>query len=128
MKIMLHVTPDIVQKPLIAEVILETGVALNIDRANVDATSGEIVLDVEDSKSDVVCNAFKKRGVVVSALSQPVIRDEDECVNCGACVSVCPTGVFRYEDDWSVPMDSSKCIQCGTCIDMCPHQALRLSE
>ena len=128
MKIMLHVTPDIVQKPIISDVILETGVALNIDRANVDATSGEIVIDVDDSNSDVICEALKKRGVVVSVLSQPVIRDEDECINCGACVGVCPTGVFRYDDDWSVPMDSSKCIQCGTCINMCPHQALVLSE
>lgn len=128
MKIMLHVTPDIVQNPLISDVILETGVAMNIDRANVDATSGEILIDVADNKMDLVCDAFKKMGVVVSILSAPVIRDEDECINCGACICVCPMDVFRYDEDWSVPMDGAKCIQCGTCINMCPHQALSLSD
>ena len=64
MEIMLHVTLDIVQTPPISDMIIETGVALNIDRANVDATSGEILIDVDDNKMGPVCDAFKKRGVV----------------------------------------------------------------
>ncbi len=46
MKLMLHVAPGIVRYPLIASVILETGALVNIERASIDAVSGEIVLEV----------------------------------------------------------------------------------
>jgi len=125
LKLMLHVAPGIVREPLIASVILETTALLNIERASIDAVSGEIVLEVSTEKCQEVVEAFQRRGVDVVLLEIPVIRDEEECVHCGACVSVCPTGTFRF-DDWRVVADSRKCIQCGACVAACPHRALRL--
>jgi len=125
MKLMLHVAPGIVRQPLIASVILETKALVNIERASIDAVSGEIVLEVPVEKSQEVMDAFERRGVKVVLLENPVIRDENECVHCGACVSICPTGTFRFED-WRVVADSGKCIQCGACIVACPQRALNL--
>ncbi len=125
MKLMLHVAPGIVRYPLIASVILETGALVNIERASIDAVSGEIVLEVPPDKILVVKEAFERRGVKVVPLENPVIRDENECVHCGACVSICPTKTFRFED-WKVVADSGKCIQCGACIVGCPQRALKL--
>jgi len=122
---MLHVAPGIVREPLIASVILETSALVNIERASIDAVSGEIVLEVLPEKCREVKEAFERRGVDVVLLEMPVIRDEDECVHCGACVSVCPTGTFRF-DNWLVVADSGKCIQCGACVTGCPQRALRL--
>ncbi len=125
MKLMLHVAPSIVRHPLIASVILETSTLLNIERASIDAVSGEIVIDVLPEKCNEVKEAFERRGVKVVPLEIPVIRDENECVHCGACVSVCPTGTFRFED-WKVMADAGKCIQCGACVSGCPQRALKL--
>ena len=125
MKLMLRVAPGIVREPLIASVILETSALINIERASIDAVSGEIVLEVLPEKCREVKDAFERRGVEVVLLKMPVIRDEDECVHCGACVSVCPTGTFRFEN-WLVVADSGKCIQCGACVTGCPQRALRL--
>ncbi|MDD1760888.1 MAG: 4Fe-4S binding protein [Methanothrix sp.] len=125
MKLMLHVAPGIVRQPLIASVILETNALVNIERASIDAVSGEIVLEVPVEKSQEVMDAFERRGVKVVPLENPVIRDENECVHCGGCVSICPTGTFRFED-WRVVADSGKCIQCGACIVACPQRALNL--
>jgi L-aspartate semialdehyde sulfurtransferase ferredoxin len=125
LKLMLHVAPGIVREPLIASVILETSALVNIERASIDAVSGEIVLEVLPEKCREVKEAFERRGVDVVILEMPVIRDEDECVHCGACVSVCPTGTFRF-DSWLVVADSGKCIQCGACVSGCPQRALRL--
>lgn len=122
---MLHVAPGIVRQPLIASVILETSALVNIERASIDAVSGEIVIEVSADKCNEVKDAFEQRGVKVVQLQIPVIRDEDECVHCGACVSVCPTGTFRFED-WRVVADSGKCIQCGACVTGCPQRALKL--
>lgn len=125
MKLMLRVAPGIVRKPLIASVILETGALINIERASIDAVSGEIVLDVSDDKCRQVKDAFERRGVDVVLLEIPVMRNEEECVHCGACIAICPTGTFRF-DDWKVVTDAGKCIQCGACVTACPHRALQL--
>jgi ferredoxin len=122
---MLHVDPEIVREPLIASVILETSARINIERASIDAVSGEIVLEVSQEKCKEVKDAFERKGVKVALLEIPVIRDEEECVHCGACVAICPTGTFRFED-WRVLTDVGRCIQCGACVVACPHRALKL--
>ncbi|NOQ29017.1 MAG: 4Fe-4S dicluster domain-containing protein [Methanosarcinales archaeon] len=123
MKMVIHVSSAI-HDPVIARAILDTGVEINVDRANIDATSGEIVLEVPADSCARVATAFERQGASVSILEHPIIRDEDECVHCGACISVCPVQVFSFKDDWTVAMDESKCIQCGTCVTACPHAAL----
>ena len=69
MKLMLHVAPGIVRKPIVSSVILETKALINIERAKVDAVSGEIVVDVEPGKCSEVKAAFEKMGVKVVLLS-----------------------------------------------------------
>ena len=125
MKLMLHVAPGIVRYPVVASVILETGALVNIERASIDAVSGEIVLEAPAENYQEVIAAFERRGVRVVPLEIPVVRDENECVHCGACVSICPTKTFRFED-WRVVADSGKCIQCGACVVGCPQRALKL--
>jgi NAD-dependent dihydropyrimidine dehydrogenase PreA subunit len=127
MKILLRFNPEIMKKSLIAEVILETGVLVGIDRATIDATGGEMVAGVPDDALDRVIESFESHGVEVTKLERPIIRADDECVHCGACISVCPVHVFRYSSDWSVSVDYKECIQCGACVTACPHNALRLS-
>ncbi|MBW6519000.1 MAG: 4Fe-4S dicluster domain-containing protein [ANME-2 cluster archaeon] len=128
MKFILHATPEITPKPLIAEVILETGTLLNIDRADVKSSGGEVIIDVHQDRYNIVTAAFKKRGATITPLEQPIIKDDDECVNCGACISVCPTGVISFNDDWTVQMEIAKCVQCGACVIMCPQGALKVSK
>jgi len=125
LKLMLHVAPGIVRKPIVSSVILETHALINIERAKVDAVSGEIVIDVDPEKCNKVKEAFEEKGVRVVLLEMPVIKDEDECIHCGACISICPTGTFHFEGS-EVVADAGKCVQCGTCVTACPQRALKL--
>jgi ferredoxin len=125
LKLMLHVAPGIVRKPIVSSVILETKALINIERAKVDAVSGEIVIDVEPDKCSEVKAAFEEKGVRVVLLENPIIKDEDECIHCGACISICPTGTFHFEGSLVVA-DAGKCVQCGTCVTACPQRALKL--
>ncbi|MDD3420957.1 MAG: 4Fe-4S binding protein, partial [Methanocellales archaeon] len=95
--------------------------------ASVDAVSGEVVVDVPDEKSNEAVKLFRSRGVEVSILEHPVILDKDECINCGACISVCYIKALSFKDDWSIALDEKRCNQCGACIIACPHGALEFS-
>jgi len=128
MKIKINVAPDIIVNPIIAETIIETGALLNISQAHIDSTHGTIIADVPEDQFNRVKNALSSRGAVVTVLDRPIVRDEDECVDCGACISVCPVKVFSFGEDWSINMEVEKCIQCGTCLTMCPHGALALEH
>ena len=126
MKFLLHITSEIIAQPLIAETVLETGALLNVDRADIKPSGGEIIIDVPRDRYDEVTAALIRRGAKIIPLDQPVIKDDEECINCGACISVCPTGVISFDEEWCVVMDASKCVLCGLCITMCPHGALKV--
>jgi NAD-dependent dihydropyrimidine dehydrogenase PreA subunit len=127
-KIVLKFPQKIMQDPLLADVILETGVRINIDRALVDASVGEIVIDVPDERVEEVAEAFRRRGTEVREMDTPLVFDEVECIQCGACVSVCPVEVFKYNKDRTISIDLTRCVLCKTCMEMCPHGALKTAE
>lgn len=126
MKLLLRFPSHLHERPYTAEIILETGAKINIDRAYVDAVHAEVVVDVPDDKARRVVELFKERGVEVRILKKLIVWDEMRCVHCGACVSICPKGVFRFDADWRVTLDEGKCVQCGVCINACPMRALAL--
>ncbi len=43
----------------------------------------------------------------------------DDCINCSACVSGCPTDAISEGDNVHV-INASLCIECGACNDVCP--------
>ena len=56
------------------------------------------------------------------------IEKSEACVDCGACISVCPVSVFYKDPDERVVADSEKCVRCRICIGVCPLKALSLLE
>jgi ferredoxin len=128
MKLLLRFNTKVIKEPVIATAILRTKVLINIVRAHVETTSGEVVVDVPNETVDQVFKTFSELGVDVYKLEKPIIRSDEECVHCGACISVCPLKVFSFDKDWTVKLDSSHCVQCGACIPSCPHRALSLSR
>ena len=47
----------------------------------------------------------------------------DDCVNCGSCVSDCPL-VAIIEKDGKHWIDPDKCQDCGACVGSCPTDAI----
>jgi len=54
--------------------------------------------------------------------------DESVCHSCGACLSICPSGVFSRDEDWMIGADVSLCSECLQCENVCPVGAIRLRE
>ena len=124
MKLQLRFPPHLHGVPNTAEVILETGARMNIERAYVDAVRGELIIDVPRDKVERVMELFKQRGVEVRRLVKLIAWDEDRCIHCGACISVCPSHVFKFDHTWRLNLEEEKCIKCDVCVRACPVCAL----
>ena len=65
---------------------------------------------------------------IVSTPFNVSLHDTD-CVSCGACVQVCPTGSLMMAERtltrWAFALD--RCIFCGDCVEVCPHGALGIT-
>jgi len=54
----------------------------------------------------------------------PVVNvDENKCVNCHRCISVCPVKFCNDASGDYVSVNSDLCIGCGQCIKYCDHDA-----
>ena len=59
----------------------------------------------------------------------PVIHiDEERCVNCHACVMVCPVKFCNIASGTVIHVDHNTCIGCGACISACSHKARNLID
>ena len=115
-------------EPLIAKTVMDTGVLINVERASIESMAGEILIDVPDSDAAKVCKKLRDSGANVERLEDSVKRDENECIDCGACISICLQEVFYFDEDWSIQMRTDKCVLCGKCTTACPHGALKLLQ
>jgi ferredoxin len=48
----------------------------------------------------------------------------EKCINCGECVSVCPSFVIDLVEEKAELMREEWCIGCGHCVAVCPTEAL----
>jgi iron only hydrogenase large subunit-like protein len=59
----------------------------------------------------------------------PVIRiDEEKCVNCYACIVICPVKYCMNGSGEKLQINHDICIGCGNCINACTHKARTLID
>jgi len=129
-KIVLRFPRRLVQRPIVYRLVKDYNLELNILKASISPEEeGLLVLELKgDQKEyDKGIDFLIKTGVKIQSLSQDVTRNEVRCTNCGACITVCPTGAFKLElPARGVIFDNEKCIACGLCITACPPRAMEV--
>jgi ferredoxin len=126
MKLLVNFSRKKGSKPIIAQVVRDTGVLINVERAVIDSSEGEALIDVPDDQCRIVSDSMISLGANVRILERGISVNESECVDCGACISICPREVFSMDHEWKLRLAEEKCVLCGKCIEACPHQALML--
>ncbi len=129
-RIVLHFPRRLVDRPIVYHLIKDYDLEFNILKASVTPEEeGLMVLELKGKQQDYD-NGIKyltSNGVIIQALSQDVIRNDERCTHCGACITICPTGAFDLNPvTRRVNFYTEKCIACGICIKACPPRAMEV--
>ncbi len=129
-KIVLHFTEKTVDEPIVSKLIREYGLDFNILKASISpGEEGLMVMELsgEQNNYDKGIRYLQDSGVEIQALSQDVLRNEERCTHCGACITMCPTRAFTLEANTrKVLFDNARCIVCELCVRACPPRAMEL--
>ena len=129
-KIVLHFPKRLVDRPIVSHLIKDHDLEFNILKASVTQNEeGLMVLELKGKQEDYDKGIayLKDAGVIIESLSQNVLRNEERCTHCGACITVCPVGAFELDmNTRETKFLDKKCIACGLCIKTCPPRAMEL--
>jgi NAD-dependent dihydropyrimidine dehydrogenase PreA subunit len=126
MKLLVNFSRKKGNAPIIAQVVKDTGVLINVERAVIDSSEGEALIEVPDDQCQLVRTTMTRLGATVRLLERGINLNTSECVDCGACISICPREVFSFDKEWKLTIVEDRCVLCGKCVDACPHKALSL--
>lgn len=102
----------------------------SILRAEIEDDGGTLILKMkgDEDKIEAGIKYLRESGIVVNELSKHITRNTDLCIDCGSCVSVCPTKSFTIDKStWEVNLTYETCVACGSCLTSCPTKAITLT-
>jgi len=129
-RIVLHFPRQLVNRPIVSRLVKDFDLDFNILKASITPEEeGLLVLELIGEQKDYNqgIKYLTDSGVIIQALSQDIVRNEERCTQCGACVTICPTGAFELNlATREVTFHNEKCIACGICLTACPPRAMEV--
>jgi ferredoxin len=129
-KIVLHFPQQSIDKPIVSALIRDFALDFNILKASISpGEEGLMILELtgEQEDYDRGIKYLQEAGLEIQSLSQDVLRNEERCTHCGACITMCPTRAFSLEAGTrKVDFDNTRCIVCELCVRACPPRAMEL--
>jgi ferredoxin len=128
-KLVLTFPPKVVTKPVTYHLIKDYNLVINILRAKIEeGETGVLVIEVQGPRKNFEegVTFVRSLGVDVQLLAQDIILNRDLCVDCGACVGVCPPKALFLDENQRLVFEADKCILCENCVKSCPTRAITL--
>jgi NAD-dependent dihydropyrimidine dehydrogenase PreA subunit len=102
--------------------ILKFDITFNILKFSTDSNGANILLDVPEDKIKSITESLKENDVIVNKKGRVIVLDD--CIDCGACISLCPTEALYFDSEFKLEYTYEKCIGCLLCLDSCPRFAI----
>ncbi len=120
--------PTVSGRPVVCNLAKLFDLSFNILKADISPRQhGAMTLEISgmEDQFEQGISYLKEAGVRITPVAQKIFRDEDECIHCGACTALCPTGSLSLNRATRlVEFDVEKCSACGLCTRICPVKAI----
>ena len=103
--------------------ILRYDIPLNIIKLSTGSNGINLLIDLPEDKIKIVTKSLKENNIVINKKGR-VIIDDERCIDCGACISLCPTDALYFDEVDRLKFSYEKCIGCLLCLDSCPTYAI----
>lgn len=122
--------PKAATKPITYHLVKDYDLEPNILRASITpGQQGRMLVEVRGSKEGIVSGVafLEKVGVLVKEAASDILLDDEACVVCGVCTSVCRPQALTLEPTTSeLRFDKDECVYCEACVVACPRRAITL--
>jgi len=129
-RILLRFKKNTIDKPIVYRLAKDFNLVYNILRANVSPRAESMmVMEIEGEEADFAAGMdyLKSWDLEIEPLGQDIARDEERCVHCGLCTSVCATQALDIDrETMQVRFDYERCAACELCVKVCPVKAMHV--
>ena len=129
-RIILRFKKNTIDKPIVYRLAKDFNLVYNILRANISPRAESMmVMVVEGEEADFAKGIEYLSGfhIGIEPIEQDINRDEEKCVHCGLCTSVCATQALDIDrETMRVRFDYEKCVACELCVKVCPVRAMQV--
>ena len=103
--------------------VLKYDISLNILKFSTSTDGLNLLIDIPEDKIKIITESLKKNNIIINKKGR-VIIDDDKCIDCGACISLCPTDALHFDEVERLEFSYENCIGCLLCLDSCPRFAI----
>lgn len=129
-RIILRFKRKTIDKPIVYRLAKDFDLVYNILRANVSPRAESMMvmeIEGEEERFQAGMEYLQECDVTVEPIGQDISRDEERCVHCGLCTSVCaPQALDIDRDTMRVRFDYDRCVACELCVKVCPVKAMHV--
>lgn len=129
-RVILRFKRNTIDKPVVYRLVKDFDLIFTILRANVSPKAESMmVMEIEGNDADFAkgMEYLKQANIGIEPIEQDINRDEERCVHCGLCTSVCATEALDIDrETMRVNFDYEKCVACELCVKICPVKAMHV--
>jgi L-aspartate semialdehyde sulfurtransferase ferredoxin len=130
-RVILRFKRNTIDKPIVYRLVKDYDLVFNILRANISPKAESMmVMEIEGEEANFTggMEYLKEANIGIEPIEQDIDRDEERCVHCGLCTSVCATEALDINrETMRVNFDYEKCVACELCVRVCPVKAMHVS-
>ncbi len=130
-RVILRFKRNTIDKPIVFRLAKDYDLVFNILRANISPKAESMMVMEIEGKQDNFNKGMeylRNSKIGIEPIEQDINRDEERCVHCGLCTSVCASEALNIDrETMRVGFDYQKCVACELCVRVCPVRAMNVS-